>query len=211
MQKKFILNCLIEFFKLDFFLNGVKKYSHFGGREGRKDFFLFQISNILIFMGLNSVAERFNGHVYLLSYILFMFPPVISSMVRRLHDVGKNGFVLPLSILLGILFFVLGVLFFYGSNVLLGLIAVLSVLILCYPFFLFFKPSVKGENRFDGQKSHPIRHGFMLISFILIFTFFLYLFGMALSSVDVLPQEEALTSEEIKEIDDLIKEQQALK
>ena len=41
--------------------------------------------------------------------------------------------------------------------------------------------------------------------------FFVYLLRLLLSQVEVLPQETALTSDEINEIDDLIKDYQGLK
>lgn len=211
MQKNFMLTFLVELFKLDFFFNGLKKYAHFGGREQRKSFFLFQFSVILIFIGLSAFVERFDGYIYLLYYVAFMFPPVISSMVRRLHDIGKSGFVLPVSVLIGSLLFVCGVLFFNGSDLMVGIIAVLSFLMMLYPIFLFFMPSQKGANKYDNQVSHPIRHGIMLICFISIFMFFVYLLGLLLSQVEVLPQETALTTEEIKEIDNLIKNYEELK
>lgn len=211
MQKNFMLNCLVEFFKLDFFLKGLKGYAHFGGRDSRKEFFLFQFSVVLIFIGLRAFAERFDGFIYLIFYILFMFPPVISSMIRRLHDVGKRGLVLPASVLIGSLFFVCGVLFFNVSDFVMGTIAILSFLMMLYPVFLFFMPSKEGVNKYDNQSSHPIRHGMMLVCFISIFMFFIYLFGLFLSQVEVLQQEETLTTEEIKEIDDLIKKYQDLK
>lgn len=204
MQNNFILNCLIEFFKLDFFLNGLKKYSYFGGRESRKAFFLFQLSVFFIFLGVNVFAERFDKYIYLLSYIIFMFPPVISSMVRRLHDVGKSGFVLPVSLLSGSLFFIIGVLSFNGSDFMVGLITILSFLIMLYPVFLFFKASEPSLNKYDTQKSRPVYHGIMLIFFILIFMFFLYILGSLFSQVEVLQQESPLTVEETKEIDNLI-------
>lgn len=204
MQNNFILNCLIEFFKLDFFLNGLKKYSYFGGRENRKAFFLFQLSVFFIFLGVKVFAERFDRYIYLLSYIIFMFPPVISSMVRRLHDVGKSGFVLPVSLLSGSLFFIIGVLSFNGSDFMVGLITILSFLIMLYPVFLFFKASVPSLNKYDMQKSRPVYHGIMLIFFILIFMFFLYILGSLFSQVEVLQQESPLTIEETKEIDNLI-------
>ena len=204
MQNNFILNCLIEFFKLDFFLNGLKKYSYFGGREKRKTFFLFQLSVFFIFLGVNVFAERFDKYIYLLSYIIFMFPPVISSMVRRLHDVGKSGFVLPVSLLSGSLFFIIGLLSFNGSDFMVGLITILSFLIMLYPVFLFFKASELSLNKYDTQKSRPVYHGIMLIFFILIFMFFLYILGSLFSQVEVLQQESPLTVEETKEIDNLI-------
>ena len=204
MQNNFILNCLIEFFKLDFFLNGLKKYSYFGGRESRKAFFLFQLSVFFIFLGVKVFAERFDKYIYLLSYIIFMFPPVISSMVRRLHDVGKSGFVLPISLLSGSLFFIIGVLSFNGSDFMVGLITILSFLIMLYPVFLFFKASETSLNKYDTQKSRPVYHGIMLIFFILIFMFFLYILGSLFSQVEVLQQESPLTVEETKEIDNLI-------
>lgn len=206
MSQNFVLKYLIAFFKLDFFFNGLRKYSHFGGREGRKNFFQFQLAAILIFIGLNVILKKFDAYIYLLFYVLFMIPPVISSMVRRLHDVGKSGYVLPFSVLAGIVFFVLGVLFFNVSHFMLGLITILSFLIIIYPLFLFLKPSEKNKNKYDESVSHPIKHFLMLFSFVLIFGFFLYLFGFIMSNIDVLPPESPLTNEEIRQIDSLIKE-----
>lgn len=211
MTKTFILNLLIEFFKLDFFLKGLRKYSHFGGREGRKDFFLFQTSVILIFLGLQFFLKEFDSSSLSLFYIVFIFPPVISSMVRRLHDVGKSAWVLPMSVLVGGGLFIAGALLLNGNSYTLGLMVIFSFLIMCYPLFLMFFPSQKTSNKFNNQPSHPIKHGILLFAFILIFMTFLYLFGLMMNMVNVLPKEESLTAEEIKEIDALIQKYQETK
>ena len=212
MRHSFIVQSLVDFFKFDFLFNGLKKYAHLGGCEKRKDFFLFQISCVLILFGFDVMSQRLNYPSLVFLYCFFIFTPVISSMVRRLHDTGHGGRVLPISILLASVVFFVGSVLFYGkSNVALAGVNITSLFIILYPFVLFFMPSKVEDNKYIEKPSHPVKHGIVMVSFLIVFVFFLYVFGMILQHVNVLPEEDALTSEEIMEIDSLIKTHQSSK
>jgi len=74
-------------------LHAFKNYSVFRGRTSRRNFWLF----VLFLMLLNYPAGLldhflFSGHQYVTVMAgLFTVTPLISSAVRRAHDVGRSG------------------------------------------------------------------------------------------------------------------------
>lgn len=89
-----------------------QKYAVFKGRATRSEFWFWQLFHLLCLIGLwfvlgtsntlynigtppNSPTTMFGGIPYLLGlYVIFLLGTVIPSLavtVRRLHDIGKNG------------------------------------------------------------------------------------------------------------------------
>lgn len=88
------------------YLEVLKKYVVFDGRARRKEYWMFVLFNVifaLIAMGLdNLLGITFNnipyGYIYML-YILAVVLPGLAAGVRRLHDVGKSGWWLFISLI----------------------------------------------------------------------------------------------------------------
>ena len=77
-----------------------KKYSDFNGRAGRKEYWLFQLAYLPIYivlytLWLLSFDKPGNSYIYFSILLLFftigLALPSISLTIRRLHDVGKGG------------------------------------------------------------------------------------------------------------------------
>jgi uncharacterized membrane protein YhaH (DUF805 family) len=79
-----------------------KKYAQFSGRARRREFWLFYLANILIevvvlaFFGIISLiagspAPFIIGYVLVGLYGLALIIPGLAVTVRRLHDQGKGG------------------------------------------------------------------------------------------------------------------------
>jgi len=86
---------------MNWYLKCFKQYSDFSGRARRTEFWMFNLFTLIvaficvfcdIFLGFDIMTdpEFFNGpitNIYLLASLL----PGLSVIVRRLHDVGKSG------------------------------------------------------------------------------------------------------------------------
>jgi len=112
---------------MNYYLKVLQNYATFSGRARRSEFWYFALFN-LIFAILAMVLDRvlgttfkmggvemYYGYIYLL-YVLVMFIPGLAVSVRRLHDVGKSGwmYLIVLIPIIGAIWLL--VLFFTDSN-----------------------------------------------------------------------------------------------
>lgn len=83
---------------MNWYLKVIKQYADFKGRARRKEYWMFVLFNTLFaiiaaildsLLGINFEPIPY-GPIYLL-YFLFIIIPSISLAVRRLHDIGKSG------------------------------------------------------------------------------------------------------------------------
>tara|TARA_B100001079_G_scaffold32867_1_gene24757 strand:+ start:167 stop:571 length:405 start_codon:yes stop_codon:yes gene_type:complete len=83
---------------MEWYIKVINSYSDFNGRARRKEYWMFTLWNI-IFALLASLLDYSFGIVYPLvgygplyiAYALFVLVPGIAVTVRRLHDIGKSG------------------------------------------------------------------------------------------------------------------------
>ena len=83
---------------MKWYLTVVKNYAGFSGRARRKEYWMFLLIN-MIFAFVAAIIDNVVGTaspelgygVFYLLYSLAMFIPGLAVMVRRLHDVGKSG------------------------------------------------------------------------------------------------------------------------
>lgn len=87
---------MIEWYKKVVFNN----YGNFNGRARRREFWMFTLLNAIIGYGLMFVLGFISPKLILLSsaYSLALIIPSIAVGVRRMHDVGKNGWYLLIPI-----------------------------------------------------------------------------------------------------------------
>lgn len=91
---------------MEWYLKVVRdNYANFNGRARRKEYWMFALFNILIVLGLSLIfgfigsmidmpALAFVSYLYLLAVLV----PSLAVTVRRLHDVGKSGWWVLLSL-----------------------------------------------------------------------------------------------------------------
>lgn len=74
----------------------LSKYSVFTGRAGRKEYWYFFLANFIISFGLGIVSNIIGDDYGILGllYSLAVIVPGIAVSVRRMHDVGKSGWIL---------------------------------------------------------------------------------------------------------------------
>tara|TARA_B110000259_G_scaffold126511_1_gene143132 strand:+ start:996 stop:1367 length:372 start_codon:yes stop_codon:yes gene_type:complete len=91
---------------MNWYLKVLKEYANFNGRARRKEYWMFTLFNIIfggIAMILDSVfgiAIEGVGYGPLYGvYALVLFIPGLAVVVRRLHDIGKSGWMLLITLI----------------------------------------------------------------------------------------------------------------
>ena len=91
---------------MNWYLKVLKQYADFSGRARRKEYWIFVLFNMIFAMialildnvlGL-TVGELPYGVIYFL-YLLAVVIPSLALAVRRLHDVGKSGWMILISLI----------------------------------------------------------------------------------------------------------------
>ncbi|WP_194767230.1 DUF805 domain-containing protein [Tamlana sp. I1] len=81
---------------MNWYLKVLKDYANFKGRARRKEYWMFVLFNVIfsiiasILDSLLGTLNEYGGAISLL-YSLVVFIPGLAVTVRRLHDVGKSG------------------------------------------------------------------------------------------------------------------------
>jgi uncharacterized membrane protein YhaH (DUF805 family) len=108
---------------MEWYLKVLRQYADFSGRARRKEYWMFVLFNILFATILGVVDQgigTFNdltGYGMLSGiYTLVILIPAIAVGVRRLHDVGKSGWMLLIGLIPLIGFIWLLVLFVTDSD-----------------------------------------------------------------------------------------------
>lgn len=108
---------------MNWYLLALKKYADFNGRARRKEYWMFFLFSIIFaiaamildnLLGLNFDPIPY-GTIYML-YTLGTLIPSIAVGVRRLHDIGKSGWMILVSLIPFIGFIWLIVLFVTDSQ-----------------------------------------------------------------------------------------------
>ena len=91
---------------MNWYLKVLKQYADFKGRARRKEYWMFILFNIIfggIAMILDSVfgiAIEGVGYGPLYGvYVLVLFIPGLAVAVRRLHDIGKSGWMILIALI----------------------------------------------------------------------------------------------------------------
>jgi uncharacterized membrane protein YhaH (DUF805 family) len=69
------------------YLLGLQKYAEFSGRTTRREFWMFCLVHLIITVALNMFAGRLVANLYSIA----VFLPILGLSLRRLHDIGRNG------------------------------------------------------------------------------------------------------------------------
>ena len=96
---------------MNWYLKVLNQYTDFSGRARRKEYWMYALFNLIFAMvalmvdlllgtsfdigGMNILGY---GYIYML-YNLFVLIPGLAVLVRRLHDVGKSGWFILISII----------------------------------------------------------------------------------------------------------------
>jgi uncharacterized membrane protein YhaH (DUF805 family) len=98
---------------MQWYIGVFKKFAQFAGRARRKEFWMFTLFNIIVgivigivesALGLATTSSSngtmsFNGGPISVIYSLAALIPSVAVAVRRMHDIGKSGWMLLLGII----------------------------------------------------------------------------------------------------------------
>lgn len=78
---------------MNYYLAVLKKYAVFSGRSRRAEYWYFCLFHFLIYIAISFVNISLGIKINFLGlvYSLAGFLPAIGVLIRRLHDVGKSG------------------------------------------------------------------------------------------------------------------------
>jgi uncharacterized membrane protein YhaH (DUF805 family) len=91
---------------MNWYIKVLTQYSVFSGRARRKEYWMFSLFNI-IFALVALIIDNILGFtidnspfgIFYFSYSLIVFIPGLAVLVRRLHDVGKSGWMILISLI----------------------------------------------------------------------------------------------------------------
>lgn len=76
---------------MDWYLEVLKKYAVFEGRARRKEFWMFNLFNLIIGFGAGVISAFIQIDSLVSLYLLAMIIPNLAVSVRRLHDTNRSG------------------------------------------------------------------------------------------------------------------------
>lgn len=85
---------------MNYYLKALSNYVNFEGRASRSEYWFFILFNILFALGALLIDAVIGTEiVFYFLYAIVVFLPGLALSVRRLHDVGKSGWMLLLLII----------------------------------------------------------------------------------------------------------------
>jgi uncharacterized membrane protein YhaH (DUF805 family) len=95
---------------MHYFIEVLKKYAIFKGRARRAEYWYFTLVSTIISVVINVISNIFSDkqNIIGLVYSLAVFIPGLAVSVRRLHDIGKSGWMILINLipLVGFIWFI---------------------------------------------------------------------------------------------------------
>lgn len=91
---------------MNWYLQVLKNYAGFSGRARRKEYWMFALFSMIFtivamildnILGITAEGKEY-GLFYIL-YVLAVFIPSLAVSIRRLHDVGKSGWMILIALI----------------------------------------------------------------------------------------------------------------
>ena len=89
----------IERIVMEYFLDAIKKYADFSGRATRKEYWMFVLFYMIIFLLLSVVDGLLETFILGTIFSLAVLVPSVSIAARRLHDIGRTGWWLLITLI----------------------------------------------------------------------------------------------------------------
>jgi uncharacterized membrane protein YhaH (DUF805 family) len=146
---------IIERSPIDYYIGAFRKYADFSGCARRSEYWWFILLTSIVFILVSFISESLNikedvGGIYTLISSI----PLLAVIARRLHDVGKSGWLQLLGFVapwvLGLLVILIALTGGRVQSVLIILIAfsIIPIYILIRLFILYIKDSTPGANKY---------------------------------------------------------------
>ncbi|KAF5077358.1 Inner membrane protein YhaH [anaerobic digester metagenome] len=129
----------------------IKKYAVFTGRESRRTFWYFVLFNIIFSLIINLIGKILHTDILSTIYSLALFLPSLGASIRRLHDINKSGWWILLGYIPFAIFLIVIPLAFVSRSAALGgliLIWLLSLASIIWLIVLEATAGTPGENKY---------------------------------------------------------------
>lgn len=83
-------------------------YVNFNGRTSRKDYWITVLINFVISLVLSAICGAIENNILAILFSLATLVPGLALSIRRMHDIGKSGFWILVSLipLAGVIWFI---------------------------------------------------------------------------------------------------------
>lgn len=124
---------------IDYYILAFQKYAQFSGRSTRNEYWWFYILTFAISILLSILDEllglRRQFELIFGIYLLISFLPSVAVLVRRLHDVGRSGWLIFLPLVFSLIsFLIIPIIFVLISSI--------------WLFILITRDSMPGDNKY---------------------------------------------------------------
>tara|TARA_B100001250_G_scaffold362602_1_gene341406 strand:+ start:48 stop:491 length:444 start_codon:yes stop_codon:yes gene_type:complete len=140
---------------MEWYLKVMKNYIEFNGRARRKEYWMFTLLNTIFLILALTIDYNLNLHYFGITVLstLYYFAtliPALAVSVRRIHDVGKSGWVLltPVAPYFISAFLLFSFPQYLGLIWVAGILSIISLIGSIWIFVLFCSNSKPGENKY---------------------------------------------------------------
>ena len=129
----------------------IKKYAVFTGRESRRTFWYFVLFNCIFSLIISLIDKILHSDILSTIYSLALFLPSLGASIRRLHDINKSGWWVLLAYIPLAIFLIVIPLAFVSRIAALGgfiLILLLSLASIIWLIVLHATAGTPGENKY---------------------------------------------------------------
>ncbi|HBF66407.1 MAG TPA: DUF805 domain-containing protein [Clostridium sp.] len=129
----------------------IKKYAVFKGRESRRTFWYFVLFNFIFSLIIYFIDKIVHSDILSTIYSLAVFLPSLGASIRRLHDINKSGWWVLLSMIPLAFYLIVIPLAFVSKTAALGGLILISLLCLACSIWLIVleaTPGTPGENKY---------------------------------------------------------------
>jgi len=163
---------------MKWFVKAIKQYGDFNGRARRKEYWMFCLFSVLltIIIGIfdilaDTMIQNYSG-VFSVLFSVFLIIPFTAVSVRRLHDVGKNGWLVLLPTFLYIGFILI---YLSGKSQVLVIYSIVTLVLMIWYFILMLKDSEQDENKYGVNPKNEIIEDILLEHYVTSFLLSLFL------------------------------------
>jgi uncharacterized membrane protein YhaH (DUF805 family) len=160
---------LVKKSPIEYYIQAFQKYGQFSGRATRAEYWWFYLGTTVVLF-LLGILDQVLSVPFVYIYVFASFIPALAVTARRLHDVGKSGWLQLLGIIASIVIsisallslflgFTGGVILFSGNSseigsgilgiaVILAVLSLISIGVIIWLFILYITNSTPGSNKY---------------------------------------------------------------
>jgi len=84
---------------MNYFIGALKKYAVFEGRAHRSEYWYFLLFGFIFYVVISVISSLIDADILSFLFYLAMFIPGLAVSVRRLHDIGKSGWMILINLI----------------------------------------------------------------------------------------------------------------